>query len=1818
MSDSQEAIAIIGMSGRFPGAKNVEEFWYNLRNGVESISFFSQEELESAGIAQELVRHSDYVKANSIIDNIEWFDAAFFGINPKEAAITDPQQRLFLECAWEALEQAGYESETYCGSIGVYAGTGGLNSYYLNNLYPNSDLRKSVGDYQIMIANDSNLLSTRVSYKLNLTGPSLTIQTACSTSLVAISMACRSLLNYECDLALAGGVSLRVPQKTGYLYQEGMILSPDGHCRAFDAKAQGTVGGSGVGIVVLKRLEEAIADRDYIHAVIKGCGINNDGANKVGLTAPSVDGQAAVISQALAFAEVEPETITYIEAHGTATPMGDPIEIAALTQVFSHYTQKKSFCALGSVKTNIGHLDSAAGVAGLIKTVCALKHKLIPPTLHFEESSPEIDFANSPFYVNTKLSEWKTQRTPRRAGVSSFGVGGTNAHVILEEAPVVQTSEQSRPWQLLMLSAKTDAALESATVNLVEHLKEHPKLNLADVAYTLSKGRKAFDYRRILVCRTREDAIAALSTHDSQRVLTNFQESIKRRVVFMFSGQGSQYVNMALELYQVEPTFSDEIDRCSRLLKPHLNFDLRNILYPNSEQVEKAAEQLQQTALAQPALFVIEYALAKLWMSWGVHPTAMIGHSIGEYVAACLAGVFSLEDALFLVATRGQLMQQLPSGSMLAVPLSEQQVQSLLDEETFHGTSLQIAAINGLCQCVVSGVTEAVNALLSKLLEQGVECRRLQTSHAFHSGMMEPILEPFTLALKKINLKAPNIPYLSNVTGSWITADEATNPSYWTKHLRSCVRFADGLQQLFQQADRILLEVGPGRTLSTLAKQHQEQADGRLVLSSLRHPKDEQSDITFLLTTLGKLWLAGVQIDWSEFYTHERRHRIPLPTYPFERQRYWIEPKKYADTATFNDISLHKKPDIADWFYIPSWKRSILPVKTKFTPSLQERDITKEKLCWLVFIDACGLGSQLVKQLEQNSQDVTTVMLGEQFTRHGESVYTINPRKRDDYDALLKELHALNKAPKTIVHLWSVTPNADTSLEIEFFEKSQYLGFYSLLFLAQALGEQNLTDPLQIVVVSNNMQEVTGVEALCPEKATVLGPCRVIPQEYPHITCKNIDIVISESETWDERGLLGCILSELAAPPSNLVVAYRETHRWVQTFEPLKLEESVKETLQLRSHGVYLITGGLGGIGLVLAEYLAKTVQARLVLIGRSAFPRKDQWETWLATHDAQDEVSRKIRKLQVIENLGAEVLIKSADVANLEQMLSAITQAYECFGEIHGVIHAAGIVKTEFLRTIQETSQVECSEQFQAKVRGLFVLKKVLQGRALDFCLLTSSLSSVLGGLGFVAYSAANLFMDAFAYICKQTGTPWISTNWDGWKLQEEKKQNIALGHTLAKLVITPTEGVEVFQRLLSISNPVQVVVSTGDLQARVDQWIKRESLGNTKSPKKVDSSSLHLRPNLHNAYVAPKDDVEQTLANIWQEFLGIRQVGVHDEFFELGGHSLLAVQLMARIEQQFKKNLPLATLFQNSTIERLATILRQPIDDLDWSALVPIQPNGSKRPFFCVPGAGGNTIYLYNLAHHLGKDQPFYGLQSLGLDGKSKPYTKIEDMAASYIEAIQSIQPSGPYLLGGHSFGGKVAFEMATQLHERGYEVALLALLDAGGPGYRINELDIDGIDDAGWLKKIASVVETFYGKSLNVSDETLKVLAPEEQLNYFKEQLQMVNFLPPDVGIKQAHGLIQVFKTNSQTASVHMPQAVYPAQITFFRASEEIDAVSHANSETLEEELGMGWDKFSAQPLDIHLVPGDHITMLSEPHVQVLAQQLTMCIERSQADD
>jgi len=849
--DQLDRIAVIGMAGRFPDAPSIEQFGQNLCAGVESVTTFTDQQLLAAGVQPKLVQSPNYVKTGVLLEGVDLFDAGFFGYTPREAQLTDPQHRMFLEIAWEALEDAGYDPDSARLRVGVFAGTG-ANSYLQNNLLSNPDLISSLHYLQKLIATENDYLATRVSYKLNLKGPSLTIQTACSSSLVATHIACQSLLHGECDMALAGGVSLRIPQIAGYLYEQGSTVSSDGRCRAFDASAQGMMPGSGAAVIVLKRLADALEDGDFIRAVIRGSAVNNDGAAKAGYTAPSIEGQTIVVAAAQALAGVSADEISYIEAMGTGTALGDSIEVAALTKAFRRTSRRRGFCAIGSVKTNIGHLGAASGIAGLVKVVLAIQNRVLPPSLNFNEPNPAINFADGPFYVQQKLQPWQPENGRRVAGVSSFGVGGTNAHVIVEEAPAVPASDESHRWQLLPISARTPAALEQATDRLAEFLASHPGLSLTDVAFTLQQGRKAFAHRRILAARSVDEAAALLKKRDRQRVFTDVHEPSGCPVAFMFPGPNALYVNIGLEAYRTEKTFRELVDFCSEFLKPHLGFNLRQALFPATEGIPDAVASLKRTPVAQTATFVIEYALARLWMSWGVSPEVMIGDDIGEFVAACLAGVFSLSDALTLVAGRARLLQSLLAG-------------------------LESGA---------AGSGDSIRGLPS----------------------VESIREPFREMFRGVTLNAPTIPYIANVTGSRITPSEAKDPAYWANHLGQAVPVGDGLNELIKGPHRIFLEVGPSQTLASLSRRLVETS-GHAVFSSFGRPGDATPEAASMLTALGQLWTKGVRPDWRALSSGKGRRRASLPTYPFERQRYWIDAKNPNGSVSSAEATSNDSPN---------------------------------------------------------------------------------------------------------------------------------------------------------------------------------------------------------------------------------------------------------------------------------------------------------------------------------------------------------------------------------------------------------------------------------------------------------------------------------------------------------------------------------------------------------------------------------------------------------------------------------------------------------------------------------------------------------------------------------------------------------------------------------------------------------------------------------------------------------------------------------------------------------------------------------------------
>ncbi len=1487
MSDLH-GIAIVGLAGRFPGSPSLESFWQNLREGREHIARFSEEDLLAAGVSPDELADPRYVRARGTLAGVELFDPGFFGFTPREAELLDPQHRLFLETAWQALENAGCDPDRFAGRAAVYGGAG-AGTYLLHNLLPHRELLEKAGVLQVMLMNAGDFLTTRVSYKLNLKGPSVLVQTACSTSLVAVHLACQSLLSGESDLALAGGVSIDVPQTAGYLYEESSVMSPDGHCRAFDEQAAGTVSGSGVGIVVLKRLADALAHGDTVHAVILGSAVNNDGSARVGFTAPGIEGQAEVIAEALMMAGVEAETIGYVEAHGSGTQLGDPIEVAALTQAFRGATERSGFCALGSVKTNLGHCNAAAGVAGLLKTVLSLEHREIPPSLWLERPNPQIDFAASPFFVNTRLTPWAEGGSPRRAGVSSFGLGGTNAHLVLEEAPLREPSAPpSRAAQLLVLSARTPAALEDAAARLAEHLRGLPEGDVAafaDLAWTLQTGRRAFEHRRIAVARSAAEGAAALGA--TTGAIGRHEGDGERPVVFLFPGLGDQYPVMARGLYEAEPLFREIVDECAERLAPELGADLREVLFAgpsppvrgdedllrvllrrSGETGDPAAARLAGTAVAQPAVFVVEYALARLLMSWGIRPEAMIGYSIGEYVAACLAGVLSLEDALHVVARRAQLIQELPGGAMLAVPLTEDEVRPLL---AGLEDRLSVAATNGPHFCVVGGPREALEDLDRRLAERGASCIFLQTTHAFHSVMMEPAMVRFGEMLSGVRVGKPEIPYLSNVTGTWISEEDLTDPAYWARHMRGTVRFAEGHGQLLGRSGRIYLEVGPGATLGTLVKQHATAPAGAVTVATLRRGSEERDDLEVLLEAAGRLWTAGAVLDWSAFHAGERRLRVPLPGYPFERTRCWIDPP-------VGPLRPVRCEEVADWFWVPAWRQApFVLARTASAPG-----------SWLLFVDPAGLGERIARRLRREGHKVTTVA-GEGFGA------------REDYETLIRKLRE-EGLPTHILHLWGATTEEPS------YDEAQRTGLLSLMFLGQALT--NAEGPaIRIGVVTAGAHEVVDGDRVVPARAMVLGASRVIHQESRQLTCVSIDVALPPPGSPGEERLIGQLLAEMEVPEDELepAVAYRGRQRWVRTFEAVRVPEPAGVS-RLRPAGAYLITDGSHTVGLGMAEALAG-MGARVAVVLPPDAPTPE--------------------RLQALRERGALVL--AADLADSASLAGALTEAHSRFGGLDGVLHTAapftgGLVQ---LKTPEGLEAV-----LRPVARGAEAVFEALErtGIAPGFVLLTGTTLAFSGGLGQLDIAAAGCYLDALAQRRMVEEGPytvvvhWDPYQWDGWLAAGTAAvsglQPDQLEAQLASFRTHPEKSAEALRRLLA--TPLQrAVVAAHDLRSLIAETDAFTIEAFMAQMQTVHADQARGRTGIATPYTEPAGDLERQVAAIWEELFGIRPIGRDDNFLELGGHSLLAIQMATQLRNAFEVGLPVTVLFEASTVGALAAVI-------------------------------------------------------------------------------------------------------------------------------------------------------------------------------------------------------------------------------------------------------------------------------------------------------
>ncbi|WP_019832322.1 type I polyketide synthase [Sphingomonas sp. PR090111-T3T-6A] len=1683
------AVAIVGMACRFAGARSIDDYWANLCGGVTSIIRYSDEELIAAGVDPALLADPRYVKAGAPLADMECFDATLFGLSPRDAALMDPQHRHFLECAWEALENAGHSPERFAGAIGVFAGSG-HNGYMAANLLGDPALRREVGPFQLQHAgNDKDFLTTRVSYLLNLRGPSINIQTACSTSLVATHMAIQSLLSNECDMALAGGVSIGVPHRQGYMVEEGGILSPDGDCRPFDAASKGTVIGSGAGIIVLRRLRDAMESGDHIYAVIRGTAINNDGSGKVSYHAPSVDGQAHAITEALSIADVDAGTVGYVEAHGTGTPVGDSIEIAALTQAFRKDSAEIGYCGLGSVKANIGHADTAAGVASLIKVALSLHHAQLSPSRNFTKADPASGLAESPFVIGHTLRPWaRLGAQPLRAGVNSLGVGGTNAHAVLEEAPRRAPGDPSRSHQLLILSALSADVLDANMAALAEHLAAHPGLNLADVAYTMSVGRQALGRRRVVVAENATEAAAALADPASPK-LFSADALADRGVAFLFHGAGSHYVAMGAGLYRSEPLFRSTINDCIDRMKRIAGIDLRPVLLPPTDGRDFARDMLERPSVALPALFAVQVALGRLLMSWGARPAGMIGRDVGEYAAAHLAGVFGLEDALRIVHLRGELSER---GS--AAP------------DEFHAM------------------------------------------------------------LRTVPMQAPALPFVSSLTGNWITPAEAVSAGYWARHLEEAGRFDEGLARLREAPDQVLLEVGPGRAA----------ADAIAPLRTLRQPEEEAADTAFLLGTLGRLWALGVEVNWGRYWIDEKRLRLPLPTYRFERQRHWIEPAVQPVRA--EDGSADKRADMADWFYEPHWRRTALPAAQASTAAA------------LIFEDALGIGAAIARHLRAAGRAAILVRPGRHYRHEAADRFTIDPRKPGDYAALLKALAARGRLPGQIYHLW-LTTGFWRGWRASDGEQIQRRGFDSLRFLTQALAAHEFAAPVQIALVSDGVQRVCDEAVLSPAKATVLGPCRVIRQEYPHLHVRSIDLAVQQ---WSDAGrsrIADALIAELASPDVAEAIAYRVGERWTQGFQPAP--RGTGGTSRLRPRGVYLITGGMGGPGLALARHLAETQRARLALIGRTAVPPRESWEAELARLSADDPPGRRLRDLLAIEEAGGEVLAIAADMADVGAMRRAIRQVRACFGAIDGVFHAAGLV---------DDDPVSFGHAEVARtVRMPSVLEEALGAAQPDFLALFSSVSAIAGAVGQADQAAAGAFLDAYAQARRaDERTRVVSIGWSPWETVAEGSSGML-----------PEQGFRALERILSGPDAAHVIVSPRPLEAEI------ERMRATHQPSVPSGRSLPEG----SAAALPATEAERLIAGLWTEMLGIEPVLRTDSFFDLGGRSSQAVQLASRLRELTGRTLPLSALFENPTVQRLAAILdpnsaplaHEAITAPAAAGLVTIRAGGDRPPLFLVHDGLGETLLYRGLALRLHAGHAVYGIEPKRRPDGGFAHTRVDEMAADYVGRIQKLRPHGPYLLAGLCAGGVLALEMARRLQDKGETVAFVGIMDAADVDAgkrrlyatrsrleRVREL----LSNAGGL----GVIPALLRKVCNYC--VWQVRSRLER----RQRLQLVDDMR---GAETGAAGLSFMQLYELAHEAHRPQGLFAGgDVALFRATSGDGTPEDIPFAEIYTDCILGWGKRVADEVELVPVPGGHVSLLQEPHVETLARLLQQRLDDSLA--
>ncbi len=1569
--DHSNVVAVIAMTGRFPGAQTLARFWFNLCNGVESTSRFSERELLRSGEDLTTVRSPFYVPVAATLARPTDFDYEFFGMSRADAERTDPQHRVLLLEAWKALEIGGYGDRRSPMATGVFVGSGPpTNDAATAGMNAQATPSASVRD---LIGADRDFLATKIAYELNLTGPAVTVQTACSSSLVAVHMACQSLVARDCDSALAGGVAIALPQNRGYLYEPGGIYSRDGRCRPYDADASGTVRGSGAGLVLLKSLDAAIEDNDNILAIIRGTAVNNDGRVKVGFTAPSVRGQVGVIRGAVGKSGVSAAEVSYVEGHGTATPIGDPIEVAALTDAFREDTDERDFCTLGSVKGNIGHLGAASGIAGLIKTVLSVHHGVMPGTLHFETPNPELAIEETPFRIESRTRLWH-RPGQRVAGVSSFGLGGTNAHVILSEPPDERRGRESahRTSHVIALSARSEAALARMEGELGESLGPATDGRaLADVAATLNHGRTEFRYRSTLVASDIQTAAVALRAGS----LTRKRAFDAPQVALLFSGQGVAVQGTAREAWSEDPDFRAELEEVVAVMQPHLPFDLRDVLVGRMESPGQALS----TLVAQPALFALGLALARTWRRWNVSPAALIGHSVGELTAACVSGVFTEEEAALLIARRAALMNAAPEGAMTAVLLGASAAGELL-----HG-SLSLAAVNGVRHSVIAGTLADIEALERTLQRTEVGFRRLNADRAFHSPLIEPALGGFRTCLEGIAISRPQIPFMSNRTGTWADPSAVVTPEYWVEHARQTVLFSDGAASALDAGINVLIEASPGGALQRLIAPLSSTRELTIV-QSLAGSKDS------LLDAASAVWRAGVSV---RIPAPGWRH-VPLPTYAFEEDTLEL---------SLREASRGHSAERQVRLNVPSWRRC---------PLDRGHDDLGDK-SWLILGDGWRLGQRIAAAVQEKGGTARVVRLAEEDHLPGDVPATTIQAPTDAEFARVLRDYDQRVAPGRIVHLWSLEAQPD--------DLDRY--FFSVTALARALDSVFPGSRTGLDIVTRDVYDVLGHDARAPGGAMTIAAARVAAQEYPALSWRAIDLDSDERST----DAMGALVSEMAVPLSNDSLALRHGLLWGRFFVPF--ESPIPAETLIRRNGIYLITGGLGGIGITLARYLHHEADARLILLGRRA-----------------DDSHAGVRDLR---DQGAQVLVVRGDVSSASDVTRAVEGAIETYGGLHGVIHAAGVPGGGIMA---QRSRGDAEAVLSPKVRGAQTVADAVETLDLDFVCLCSSLASLGGGAGHADYAAGNAYLDAFAAARTARGRLTVALNWDAWR-----ERGMAVDHApefgsvrgpSAHFVdgITDAEGAAAFDAALAATTS-QVLISAGDLSRRLQLQFGGPARQSVMPASTTAFSVMSIADERSDSLV------HRQIADAWARVLGIHASSPTDDFFTLGGNSLLAMQLSSILRQEHGMSLSLDAIIRAPTIAQLTTLalsqdgpgLETPVaepgasESQRWRP--PPTPSDGRRsarltPLLCFPWAGG-TAGAYRAWQQLGR-RHHLDIEPIVYPGREGARRRNADKQMStlvrHILAEKRTSLHRPYALFGHSFGALVAFEFARLIRDLGPE--------------------------------------------------------------------------------------------------------------------------------------------------------------------------------------